>query len=122
MSDNIFILILCFVLLFVAFNPLVLEPDAELPTFNEMFAFGYEITIGTVEMAASIFKGPDVFIDRFSIWRINVFGENTIVSYLDRITDDLPVVRTLKNFAETVLSPLEDVFSDLSEWIRDKIE
>ena len=124
MTKNIFILILVFVLLFVAFNPSYLYPEEQktLPTFSEIFLFGYELTVGSVEVLTSIFKGPEAFLERFSTWRSNVFGEFTVLDFLDSFTDRIPVVRTLKRFAENVISPLEDVFSDLSDWIRRKLD
>lgn len=124
MIKNIFVLILVFVLLFVAFNPSYLDPTLEpqLPTFSEIFLFGYELTVGSVEVVTSIFKGPDAFLERFSSWRSNVFGEFTVLDFLDSFTDRIPVVRTLKRFAENVIAPLDDVFTDLSDWIRRKLD
>ena len=124
MIKKIFVLILVFVLLFVAFNPSYLDPtlESELPTFSEIFLFGYELTVGSVEVVTSIFKGPEAFLERFSMWRSNVFGEFTVLDFLDSFTDRIPVVRTLKRFAENVIAPLDDVFTDLSDWIRRKLD
>lgn len=121
MYKKIFVVILSFVLLFVAFHPAYLEPGAGFPTFDEMFDFGYEITIGTVEVGASIFKGPSAFLTRFDKWRRAVFGDVTLLDFLDELTDRLPVIRTLKNFVEGVLEPLSDSFKDLTAWIKDHI-
>ena len=124
MIKNIFILILVFVLLFVAFNPSYLDPslEPELPTFSEIFLFGYELTIGTFEVFTSIFRGPEALHERFSIWRDHIFGDFTVLDFLDSFTDRLPVIRTLKRFAENVIAPLEDVFTDLTDWVRRKID
>ena len=117
---NILILFLCFTLLFVAFHPDYMSSGV--PSFSEIFGFGYELTIGTLEVFVSVFKGPDALITRFTQWRTVIFGENTIISFLDAFTDRLPIVRTLKDFAESVIQPLEDVFSDLAEWLRKKLD
>ena len=121
---NILLLILCFTLLFVAFHPEYKSPSGlyGTPSFSDIFGFGYELTFGTLEVVVSIFDGPSALIARFTTWRKAIFGDNTIISYLDTFTDKLPIVRTLKNFAEFVIQPLEDVFIDLSEWIRNKLD
>ena len=121
MNKKIFAVILTFVLLFVAFHPSYLEPGAEFPTFDEMFDFGYEITVGTIEVAVSIFQGPSKFLTRFDKWRHAVFGDVTLLDFLDELTDRLPVIRTLKNFVEGVLEPLSDSFENISNWIKEHL-
>ena len=122
MTEKIFAVILIFTLLFIAFNPEYMVPDAEMPRFSDVFVFGYEIIVGPFEIMKSAFDGPDAFVSRFSQWRSNVFGEITLLDFLDNITDRVPVLRNVKNFVESVIAPLEDVFGDLSEWIRKKLD
>ena len=123
---NVFIVILVFTLLFVGFHPGYLVPNPETgtfstPSFSEVFGFGYELTFGTIELATSIFKGPDAFFQRFEAWSSKVFGTYTIFDFIDAFTDKLPVIRQLKEFVEFVISPLSEDFSDLVEWIQDKL-
>ena len=122
MAEKIFVVILVFVLLFVAFNPTYLSSESELPTFSRIFVFGYELTVGSVEVLISVFKGPGALADRFAAWRVNVFGQVTVFDFIDNFTDRLPVVRTLKGFVEAVISPLQDVFAELSTWIRNRLD
>lgn len=122
MSRNVVIFILCLVLLFVAFNPEYLYPsdnpeEDNFPSFSEMFAFGYELTFGSLEVFVSVFKGPEALITRFTQWRTVVFGEFTIISFLDSFTDRIPIIRGIKDFFE----PLIDEMSDFGDWVKDKI-
>ena len=121
MNKKIFVVILSFVLLFVVFHPSYLEPSSGFPTFDEMFDFGYEITVGTIEVAVSIFQGPSKFLARFDKWRHVVFGDTTLLDFIDELTDRLPVIRTLKNFVEGVLEPLSDSFENISNWIKEHL-
>lgn len=126
MMRNIFIVILCFTLLFVAFHAdTYLSPNenGEFATvsFEEIFGFGLELTVGTFQVLTSIFKGPTVFYNRFTQWRKVVFGDFTLIDFIDNFTDRFPALRITKDFVESVLSPLQDVFEDLSEWIREKL-
>ena len=119
---NIFVLILCFTLLFIAFHPDYLNPDPNteeyvVPDFTEIFAFGYELTFGTIEVFVSIFNGPEALIERFDQWRVAVFGDYTLVSFLDSITDRIPLIRGIKDFFD----PLIDEMSDFGDWVKDKI-
>ena len=124
---NIFIVILCFTLLFLGFHPEYFERDDEsgeflVPSFTEIFGFGYELTFGTIETATSIFKGPEAFVARFKQWRVCIFGDVTVLDFIDNFTDRLPVIRELKEVVELVIAPLSDDFADLVDWIRDKIK
>ena len=56
-------------------------------TFNDIFAFGYTLTFGTVKLLGSIFEGSDAFSEEFSEWRDVVLGGNTIKSYIPIISD-----------------------------------
>ena len=98
-----------------------MDPSNGVPEFSEIFTFSYELTIGSLEVVSCIFKGPDAFLTRFSVWRSNVFGDVRIIEYIDNFTDQMPVLRDLKSFAESVITPLKDVFSDIAEWVREKI-
>lgn len=111
--------------------------------YGGIFNFGYELTIGTFEVVTSIFKGPDKFFERFSSWRTTLFGEVKLFDFitgwftrsidlLNDLADKLPVIGPLKGFIdncletligfiENVIGPLEDSFSNLVNWIRDKI-
>ena len=121
----VFIVILCFSLLFLGFHPGYLVPDENgafsVPTFTEVFGFGYTLTFGTIEMATSIFNGPEAFLLHFESWFKNIFGDYTIVDFIDQFTDKLPVIRQLKDFVEFVVAPLQDDFSDLVDWIKGKL-
>ena len=121
----VFLVILCFCLLFIGFHPGYLVPDENgafsVPTFTEVFGFGYELTFGTIEMGTSIFKGPEAFLLRFESWSRTVFGNFTIFDFLDQFTDKFPILRQLKEFVEFVIAPLQDDFGDLVEWIKDKL-
>ena len=46
---------------------------------------------------------------------------DTAVNKLNIFVDKLPVLGPIKRFVDKVLSPLEDVFGDLAQWIRDKL-
>ena len=124
-------------------DELVSTPYTGMPSFNDSFSFGYELTIGTFEVVASIFKGPDALFSRFEQWRVTLFGDvklfdfvtkwiSKCITILNDIAESLPVIGPLKRFIDSsleplegfidkVLEPLEDVFGNLAEWIRDKI-
>ena len=121
MMRNFAMFILVFVLLYLAFHQAYLDPSNGVPEFSDIFTFSYELTVGSLEVVSCIFKGPDAFLTRFSVWRSNVFGDVRIIEYIDNFTDQMPVLRDLKSFAESVITPLKDVFSDIAEWVREKI-
>ena len=110
----------------------IFYPDNDLTSFNEIFEFGYEVTFGTLETITSIFKGPAVFFNRFDLWRKNLFGDVTILSFisswidrsvdmLDSIALKIPLIKDLKTVIDTILLPFENIISDVIEWITDKI-
>lgn len=129
---NVFVLFLCFTLLFVAFNPISFSRGFEFPTFFDIFDFGYTITFGTVDLVVSVFKGPEVFFQKFDVWRDTIFGDVTLfdflitivdrsISFLDSIAERIPVVRDIKHVIDTILLPFEEVVSDLIDWLSEKI-
>ena len=129
---NAFVLILCFTLLFLAFNPGVFENGSDFPTFFEIFEFGYAITFGTVDLFVSVFKGPEVFFEKFDIWRSVLFDKITLFSFLsafvdrsidflDSIVYRIPVVKEIKHVIDTIILPFEDKISDILEWVTEKI-
>ena len=134
MIKNIFIVILCFALLFLAFNPEYMSSDYTdlhgMPSFSEVFVFGYELTVGTVELLTSILKGPDAFFDKFDQWRTTLFGEDVkfvdflsrlvtrSIEFLDQIARQIPVVKDVKNFIDTILSPLENFLDNIPDWLK----
>ena len=129
---NVFVLFLCFTLLFVAFNPISFSRGFEFPSFFEIFDFGYTITFGTVDLVVSVFKGPEVFFQKFDVWRDTIFGDVTLfdflvtivdrsVSFLDSIAERIPVIRDIKHVIDTILLPFEEVVSDLIDWLSEKI-
>ena len=129
---NVFVLFLCFTLLFVAFNPISFSRGFEFPTFFEIFDFGYTITFGTVDLVVSVFKGPEVFFQKFDVWRTTIFGDVTLfdflvtivdrsVAFLDSIAERIPVIRDIKHVIDTILLPFEEVVSYLIDWLSEKI-
>lgn len=129
---NVFVLFLCFTLLFVAFNPISFSSEFEFPTFFKIFDFGYTITFGTVDLVVSVFKGPEVFFQKFDVWRTTIFGDVTLfdflvaivdrsVAFLDSIAERIPVIRDIKHVIDTILLPFEEVVSDLIDWLSEKI-
>ena len=101
-------------------------------SFDDIFGFGYELTIGTIEVITSVFKGSDVFFTRFDQWRITVLGDITLfdflvsivdrsVDFLDSIAYRIPVIRDIKHVIDTILLPFEEVVSDLIDWLSEKI-
>lgn len=129
---NVFVLFLCFTLLFVAFNPISFSSEFEFPTFFEIFDFGYTITFGTVDLMVSVFEGPEVFFQKFDAWRATIFGDVTLIgflfsiverhnAFLDSIAERIPVVRDIKHVIDTILLPFEEVVSDLIDWLSEKI-
>ena len=132
----------------------VLDASFDQVDYNEVFDFGYELTIGTLEVATSIFRGSDEFFSRFDRWKSVLFKDVNIIEFIfdlfDRIikyaidwigesfnlvkefVDKLPIIGPLSRFVDScldvfigfiqnVIAPLEDVFGDLSKWIRDKL-
>ena len=113
-------------------DELVSTPYTGMPSFNGAFSFGYELTIGTIEVVTSIFKGPEAFFDRFDQWRVTVFGDVTVwgfltsiversIDFLDSIALKIPVVRELKQVIDNILLPFENIISDVVDWINEKI-
>ena len=132
----------------------VLDASLGQVDYNEVFDFGYELTIGTLEVVTSVFKGSDEFFSRFDRWKNVLFKDVNILEFifdlLERIityaidwtveafslikefVDKLPIIGPLSRFVDScldvligfiqnVIAPLEDVFTDLSKWIRDKL-
>lgn len=101
-------------------------------TYDDIFGFGYELTIGTFEVITSIFKGPDVFFARFDQWRITLFGDVTILGFLysfftrclDFLNDvaySLPLIRDIKYVIDFVLKPFESIISPLDNWLKNNL-
>ena len=101
-------------------------------SFNDIFGFGYELTIGTFEVITSIFKGPDVFFARFDQWRITLFGDVTIlgfllsivdrsIEFLDSIVLKIPILKDIKPVIDDIIMPFKNLVYDLVTWIDEKI-
>ena len=86
----------------------------------------------TVDLVVSVFKGPEVFFQKFDVWRTTIFGDVTLfdflvaivdrsVAFLDSIAERIPVIRDIKHVIDTILLPFEEVVSDLIDWLSEKI-
>ena len=116
MLEKIFLVILLFTVLFVAFNPQYIDPSQNLdfPSFSDIFSFGYEITIGSVEVVVSTFK------ERLGQWQDNVIGFR-LKDYINSFIMDMPVINTLVTFVKKCLNPLENIYVKIAEWLIDKL-
>ena len=65
----VILVIVLFTVLFYAFHP-----GDEPPTFNDVFAFGYDVTIRPLEVFASIKDGIAAFIENLVAWFKSLFG------------------------------------------------
>ena len=110
------------VLWYASSNELLSNSYTGMFSFDDIFSFGYELTIGTVEVVTSIFKGPEAFVERFNQWRVCIFGDVTVFDFIDNFTDRLPVIREIKNFVKDVIEPLNEDFGNLVTWIQEKIK
>lgn len=101
-------------------------------SFDTAFDFGYELTIGSLQVLTSIFKGPDAFFTRFDQWRATIFGDVTLfgfltaaversVDFLDSVASKIPVVREINTVLDDVFMPFRRIIQDLVEWLDDKI-
>lgn len=101
-------------------------------SFDDIFAFGYELTIGTFDVVTSVFKGPDAFFDRFDQWKTTIFGDVTVfgflttiversVDFLDSIVLKIPVVREIKEVIDSILLPFKNIIRDVVDWIDEKM-
>lgn len=104
--------------------------DPDFVSFDDVFEFGYAITIGFFEMLVSIFKGYDVFIEAFEKWKTALIGDLTIAdfliglvkgafSFLDTLTDELPVIREIKAVIANVFDPIAEIVNDVIDWCKD---
>lgn len=114
-------------------NEFVNSSHVGVSSYNDVFSFGYELTIGSFEVVTSIFKGPNVLFARFEQWRDTLFGDvklfdfifkwiSTIVDNLNKIAESLPVIGPLKRFVDNILAPFESIFKDILEWAKEKIK
>ena len=104
-----------------AYESILTNPTFYSFDFDTIFKKGYECTFGTFEVLVSIFKGPDAFFTEFDEWRSVLFGDVTIVSFLDSIFEKIPVVRDIKHVIEKLILPFEDIINDIYDFVRDKV-
>lgn len=57
------LVVVLFTLIYFGFHA-----DTAMPTFDEIFAFGYTVTIRPLEVLASVKDGIDVFISELIAW------------------------------------------------------
>lgn len=122
MMKNVFVVILVFLLIFVAFHPSYLEPESSMPTFDEVFEFGYNVTVGPFVVLASVKDGIPAFWNELNDWFGSVFGfnaDNLMDFFEDKIFGDLTnAIESIKTFFSTVFDPVKDLVQE----IRDKIK
>lgn len=63
------LVVVLFTVIYYAFHP-----GVEAPTFNDVFAFGYDVTIRPLEVFASVKDGLAAFIENLVAWFKSLFG------------------------------------------------